>query len=117
MTYYDPVDLALLVCGWTQGAAETGREKALSVTRVEELEDVARMLSRLYEEVQDEWTGEWAYEVAEPLGVWIGRAFGRDGDMPLLAEIEEAARAIVAKVMATQPQDAGVLDNRKPGEK
>ena len=112
MTDYDPADFALLVCGWTQGAAETGRADELTIARALELENVARMLSRLYTEVQDEWGDAyhvlaldhveaedaiWAYEVVEPLGVWIGRAYGRDGTMPPLAEIETAARAIVEK--------------------
>lgn len=100
MTDYDPVDLAMLACGWTQGAAETGRATALSVERALVLEDTARVLARLYEEIQGEWPGVWAYEVAEPLGIWIGRAFGRDDDMPSLVEIEAAARDIVAKAMA-----------------
>jgi len=97
MPDYDPADFALLVCGWTQGAAETGRATALSVERVMVLEDAARMLSCLYVELQDEWPGVWAYDVAEPLGIWIGRTFGRDDDMPSLVEIEEAARDIIAR--------------------
>lgn len=101
MIDYDPIDLAMLVNGWTQGAARFGRETALSIARVEELEDTARMLGRLYEEVRDEWPGVWAYEVAEPLGMWIGRAFGKDGVMPLPADVETAARDIVAEAMET----------------
>lgn len=98
-TEYSPIDLAFLVSGWTQGAAETGRAAALSVERVVMLEDVARMLVRLYEEVQDEWTGVWEYEVAEPLGIWIGRAFAWDGDMPRFDEIESEARDIIAEAI------------------
>lgn len=96
MSDYDPVDLAMLACGWVQGAAETGRTAALSIERAMILEDAARMLANLYEEVSDEWDGVWAFDVAEPLGVWIGRFFGKNGDMPVLSEIEMAARGIVA---------------------
>lgn len=98
---YNPIDLAFLVSGWTQGAAETGRAAALSVERAMMLEDVARMLARLYEEVQDEWTGIWEYEVVEPLGIWIGRAFAWDGDMPLFSVIEAEARGIIAEALET----------------
>lgn len=97
MPDYDPADFALLVCGWTQGAAEAGRATALSVERALVLEDTARVLARLYEEIQGEWPGVWAYDVAEPLGIWIGRTFGRDDDMPSLVEIEEAARDIITR--------------------
>lgn len=97
MTDYDPVDLAMLACGWTQGAAKAGRATALSVERALVLEDTARVLARLYVELQDEWPGVWAYEVAEPLGIWIGRYFGEHGDMPRFDEIEAAARNIIAE--------------------
>lgn len=100
MTDYDPVDLAMLACGWTQGAAKYNSGHLMTIARAMDLVDVAKMLDRLYAEAGGEWPGVWAYEVAEPLGIWIGRAFGRDDDMPSLVEIEAAARDIVAKAMA-----------------
>lgn len=100
-TEYDPVDLVFLANGWTQGAAEYDSSHLMTIARAMDLEDVARMLARLYVEVEGEWAGLWAYDVAEPLGVWIGRASGKDGTMPHPDEIEAAARDIVAKAMGT----------------
>lgn len=96
---YDPIDLVFLACGWAQGAAESGRAHALTIGWAVDLEDAARILARLYVEVRDEWDGLWAYDVAEPLGIWIGRTFGKSGDIPRFDEIEAAARSIVAEAL------------------
>jgi hypothetical protein len=93
---FDPVDLAMLACGFAQGAAPHDCSR-LSITRAEMLIDVARMLhTRWLQMDSNEWSGVWAYDVAEPLGVWIGEQFAavaKDGgdfpdDAPILAQIE-----------------------------
>lgn len=96
---YDPIDLVFLACGWAQGAAESSRAHELTIGWAVDLEDAARILSRLYVEAGDKWDGLWAYDVAEPLGIWIGRTFGKSGDIPRFDEIEAAARSIVAEAL------------------
>lgn len=98
---YDPTDLAFLVHGWTRAVIERDAGIDMTITIAEDLEDAARMLHALYLEVRDDWTGVWAYEVAEPLGVWIGRFFADYGDMPHQALVEETARTIVDNAMET----------------
>ena len=96
---YDPTDLAFLVFGWTRVVIERDAGIDLTLSIAEDLEDAARMLHVLFEEVRADWDGVWAYEVAEPLGVWIGKYFADYGDMPHPALVEEAARSIVDNAM------------------
>lgn len=96
---YDPTDLAFLVHGWTRAVIERDAGIDMTITIAEDLEDAARVLHALYLEVRDDWSGVWAYEVAEPLGVWVGGFFADYGDMPHQAIVEEAARSIVDNAM------------------
>lgn len=93
---FDPTDLVLLAAGWTQGAE---RADGLSIETADALADAARMLARLYREVADEWDSVWGYEVAEPLGEWIGRRYSVHMRQPSPAAIETKAREIVAAAM------------------
>lgn len=100
---FDPIDLAMLGAGWAQGADMAAkRGDALTIEHADLLLRVAKDLTELYRDEVDgaTWTGVWAYEVAEPLGFWIGEQMAL-GRFPSRAEIKDRARVIVNKAMAT----------------
>ncbi|WP_295842497.1 hypothetical protein [uncultured Xanthomonas sp.] len=93
-TDFDPIDLAMLVRGWVAGAAPRDE---LSIDRAEQLQRVAVLLQQLYTEIdEDEWDRVWAYEVAAPLGQWIGERFVAARQMPSMEDVERAARGLIA---------------------
>lgn len=93
---FDPIDIAMLGAGWETGS----QSEALSVERAQALVDVAELLHRLWLELdEDSWTGVWAYEVAEPLGVRIGEHFAAHGAMPEPVDVERWARELIAEAV------------------
>lgn len=105
----DNIDLIYLGAGWAQGAGEHSHR--LSTRWADELEEAALMLHRLWQEIPSaDWCACWAYEVAEPLGVWYGEQFKKNHEaeaqdiygnvvLPPLHEAELRARDLIALAM------------------
>lgn len=98
-TTYDPVDLVLLTCGLLQGASDHGIRIDISIDKAEALEGIAEMLHRLWLEVDaDNWSGVFAYDVAEPLGNRLGALMAR-GEALDATPAEAIARELIKDAM------------------
>lgn len=100
MNVNDPLDVAYLAIGAKAGLADApcGTYHALSDALGGELGiisaavDLFPMLERLWDEVEGEFDGVWAYEVCEPLGRWyIGELLEGRHD----ADAEAHARQLI----------------------
>lgn len=96
-TDFDPIDLAQLASGWTW--PEPMSTAPLGIEDSEFLVEVARMLHRLWQEVGEQWSGVWAYDIADPLGGWLSRNGINHETADGVARAEQQARAWIAEGM------------------
>ncbi|MDZ7475719.1 hypothetical protein U5F73_12015 [Stenotrophomonas pavanii] len=96
-TDFDPIDLAQLASGWTW--PEPMSTAPLGIEDSEFLVEVARMLHRLWQEVGEQWSGVWAYDIADPLGGWLSRNGINHETTDGVARAEQQARAWIAEGM------------------
>jgi hypothetical protein len=94
-TDFDPIDLAQLASGWTW--PEPMSTAPLGIEDSEFLVEVARMLHRLWQEVGEQWSGVWAYDIADPLGGWLSRNGINHETADGVARAEQQARAWIAE--------------------
>lgn len=57
------------------------------------------MLHRLWQEVGEQWSGVWAYDIADPLGGWLSRNGIDHETADGVARAEQQARAWIAEGM------------------
>ncbi|WP_336340889.1 hypothetical protein [Stenotrophomonas muris] len=96
-TDFDPIDLAQLASGWTW--PEPMSTAPLGIEDSQFLVEVARMLHRLWQEVGEQWSGVWAYDIADPLGGWLSRNGINHETADGVARAEQQARAWIAEGM------------------
>lgn len=97
---FDPLDLAILsaeIGGYY--AKLSGRFWDVSLNDAEELVSLARMLHRLWLEIDgDLWSAVFAYDVTSPMAIRIALRMYKNGErlQTLRTFAEEAARELIA---------------------
>ena len=96
---YDPTDLAMLTAGYAIARRHDDDPRSalsrVSISDTDFLKDAATILHRLWDEYADRWDDVWAYEVAEPLGTFIGDLVRRGYPHPVPTVVEEYARELI----------------------